>query len=74
MQPGDGVVLYSDGITEATNGVGEFYGLERLCEVVGQYWTQPAEEIKEHVVSDVREFIGQQPLNDDLTLVVVKQQ
>jgi sigma-B regulation protein RsbU (phosphoserine phosphatase) len=73
LQPGDGVVLYSDGITEATNEAGKFYGLERLCEVVSQHWTQPAEIIKERVVTDVQKFIGPQPLNDDLTLVVVKQ-
>jgi serine phosphatase RsbU (regulator of sigma subunit) len=74
LQPGDGVVLYSDGITEAENEKGEFYGLERLCKIVKQHWSQPAEKIKEHIVTDVQKFIGQQPVHDDLTLVVVKQQ
>jgi serine phosphatase RsbU (regulator of sigma subunit) len=73
LQPGDGVVLYSDGITEATNEREEFYGLQRLCKVVSRHWSQPAETIKERVVTDVQNFIGQQPLYDDLTLVVVKQ-
>jgi len=73
LQPGDGVVLYSDGITEATNEAGKFYGLQRLCEVVSRHWSQPAETIKERVVTDVQNFVGQQPLYDDLTLVVVKQ-
>ena len=74
LQPGDGVVLYSDGLTEAENESGEFYGLERLCKVVRQHWAQSAEKIKEHIVTDVQKFINQQPLHDDLTLVVVKQQ
>ncbi|MBN1991980.1 MAG: SpoIIE family protein phosphatase [Anaerolineae bacterium] len=73
LQSGDGVVLYSDGITEAENKAGDFYGLERLCTVVGQHWAQPAEVIKEAVVTDVRQFIGQQKLYDDLTLLVIKQ-
>jgi sigma-B regulation protein RsbU (phosphoserine phosphatase) len=73
LRPGDGVVLYSDGITEAENEIGEFYGLERLCQVVSQQWTQPAETVKETVVTDVRQFIGQQTVYDDLTLLVIKQ-
>jgi serine phosphatase RsbU (regulator of sigma subunit)/HAMP domain-containing protein len=73
LAPGDGVVLYSDGFTEAENEASEFYGLERLCAVVSQHWAGSAEEIKEAVVRDVRSFIGEQMVYDDLTLLVVKQ-
>jgi len=73
LQPGDGIVLYSDGVTEAENENTEFYGLERLCEVVSQHWTQSAENIKELIVKDVNKYIGDRPLLDDLTLVVLKQ-
>jgi serine phosphatase RsbU (regulator of sigma subunit) len=73
LEPGDGVVLYSDGFTEAENEAGEFYGLERLCAVVSQHWAGSAEEIKEAVVRDARGFIGKQMVYDDLTLLVVKQ-
>jgi PAS domain S-box-containing protein len=73
LKPGDGVVLYSDGITEAENESEKFYGLERLCQVVSAHWEKPAEAIKDAVVTDVREFIGQQKVYDDLTLLVVKQ-
>jgi serine phosphatase RsbU (regulator of sigma subunit) len=73
LGPGDGVVLYSDGFTEAENEAGEFYGLERLCAVVSQHWAGSAEEIKEAVVRDAREFIGGQMVYDDLTLLVIKQ-
>jgi serine phosphatase RsbU (regulator of sigma subunit) len=74
LQPGDGVVLYTDGVTEAANLADEQYGLERLCEVVRKHWVQSAEAIKEAVVSDVTRFIGQQTIYDDITLVVAKQQ
>jgi len=73
LQPGDGVVLYTDGITEAENTAGEQYGLERLCEVVSQHWSQSAEEIKEAVIAEVQQHIGEQEVYDDITLVVLKQ-
>jgi serine phosphatase RsbU (regulator of sigma subunit) len=47
--------------------------LERLCQVVSAHWDKPAEAIKDAVVADGREFIGQQKVYDDLTLLVVKQ-
>jgi serine phosphatase RsbU (regulator of sigma subunit) len=72
LQPGDGVVRYTDGITEAENLAREHYGLARLCTVVSQHWTAPAEVIKEHVVKGVYQHIGVQRMDDDITLVVVK--
>lgn len=73
LQTGDGVVLYTDGITEAENMADEQYGVERLCEVVRRHWAHSAETIKEAVVTDVRRHIGQQTVYDDITLVVAKQ-
>ncbi len=73
LQPGDGIVLYSDGITEAENAGGEFYGMERLCDVVSVHWTGAAKAVKDAVVADVRGFIGEQMVYDDLTLLVIKQ-
>lgn len=74
LQPGDGMVLYTDGITEAENSIGEQYGLARLCRVVSRYWSKSAEEIKEIIIDDVREHIGNHKIYDDLTLVILKQQ
>lgn len=73
LQPGDGVVLYTDGITEAENLAGEQYGLERLCAIISQRWAEPADAIKEAVIADVRDFIGTQTVFDDITLLVLKQ-
>lgn len=73
LQPGDGAVLYTDGLTNARNMAGEPYPLERLCELVGQHWTQPAEAIKQAVIADVRRHIGSQKVQNDLTLLVIKQ-
>lgn len=74
LGPGDGIVLYTDGITEAENMLNQQYGLERLCGLVSRHWSGTAEDIKEAVVSDVAQYIGKQTVYDDITLVVLKQQ
>jgi sigma-B regulation protein RsbU (phosphoserine phosphatase) len=68
----DTVVLYTDGITEATDENDRLYGLERLCEVVGAHWRESSAAIKDSVIADVKAHVGAQPLYDDLTLVVFK--
>ena len=73
LNPGDVVVLYTDGITEAWNLHKQEYGLERLIEVVQQNCHKSAHEIQEAVISDVKGYIGQQKVYDDITLVVLKQ-
>ncbi|CAD5914712.1 Phosphoserine phosphatase RsbU [Planktothrix tepida] len=73
LNPGDGVVLYTDGITEAENHQGEFYSLEKLCEIVKQHWHLTASEIRKAVINDVRSHIGKHKVYDDITLVVMKQ-
>jgi len=73
LQSGDGVVLYTDGITEAENEQGHYYGLERLCNVVSQNWDKSSELIKDIVVDNVLQYIGNQKVYDDLTLLVIKQ-
>lgn len=74
LEPGDGVVLYTDGIPEARNSRKQFYGTERLYAVVSQNWHLSAENIKQAAIADLREFIGQAKVFDDITLLVLKQQ
>ena len=72
LQPGDGVVLYTDGIPEAYDIHKKQYGLEPMCEVISQNWHLSAEEIKQAVIDDVRRHIGTQKVFDDITLLVLK--
>jgi sigma-B regulation protein RsbU (phosphoserine phosphatase) len=74
LDPGDGIALYTDGITEAENVNGEQYGLDKLCRVLSDHWTERAAVIIEVAVGDVRDFMGERPQFDDLTLVVLKQE
>jgi serine phosphatase RsbU (regulator of sigma subunit)/HAMP domain-containing protein len=73
LQPGDGVVPYTDGITEAENMANEQYGVQRLTAVLKAHWAASAEMIKRAVVADLKKYIGSQIVYDDITLVVAKQ-
>lgn len=72
LSPGDVVVLYTDGITEAEDIHGEQYGIERLCGVVHRAHENSAAEIKQAIIDDVMRFIGAQKVFDDITTVVIK--
>lgn len=73
LHPGDGVVLYTDGLTEARNETGEFYGVERLCRVVEQFWQHSAAEIQNAIINDLKQHLNSGRVCDDVTLLVVKQ-
>ncbi len=73
LAAGDTVVLYTDGITEAENERREFYGIDRLCQVLQRHHTKSASGIRQAIIEDVREFVGKQKVYDDITLVVLKQ-
>jgi PAS domain S-box-containing protein len=73
LAAGDGVVLYTDGITEAESIDGEQYGLERLQAVVLEHWRQSAKAISAEVISDVYTYIAEHTVFDDISLVIIKQ-
>jgi serine phosphatase RsbU (regulator of sigma subunit) len=73
LNPGDVVVLYTDGIPEARDINQALYGLERLQQVVVANRLRSTAEIREAVIDDVRQYIGTQKVFDDITLVVMKQ-
>jgi sigma-B regulation protein RsbU (phosphoserine phosphatase) len=72
LNPGDGIVLYTDGVIEAENPERQLYGLERLMEKIQQHWQQPAIEVRRAVIADVQDHIGDRTVLDDITLVVLK--
>ena len=73
LEPGDGIVLYTDGITEAMNPDMDAYGLEKLSAVISRNWHKTSIEIQESVIEDVRQFIDTQKVYDDITLLILKQ-
>jgi sigma-B regulation protein RsbU (phosphoserine phosphatase) len=69
---GDVLVLYTDGVTEATNASEEQYGVKRFETLVRRLADRPAETILDAVREDVESFTGERHLNDDLTMVVAR--
>lgn len=74
MAPGDHIILYTDGVTEAINQAEELFGEERLIKTIEAKAQVSAQEIQEAIVEKVQEFIGDTPQADDLTLFIVKRQ
>lgn len=72
LRPSDTLVVYSDGITEAMNLEGEFFGLERLRSVVGGSSVGAALDLGSAIVRAVDAFVDGAPRHDDLSLLVVR--
>jgi sigma-B regulation protein RsbU (phosphoserine phosphatase) len=72
MQPGDFLLLYTDGITEAFNDHEIEYGLERLQRVAYDVRNASVEEIQDSVLRTVNDFIQNTAPADDITVMVVK--
>jgi serine phosphatase RsbU (regulator of sigma subunit) len=71
IEPGDALVLYTDGITDAQNSSEEFYGLEKLQEVLRGLGGKTAEEIRDALREEVRAWVGKAAQFDDITLMVL---
>jgi serine phosphatase RsbU (regulator of sigma subunit) len=72
MEPGDIVVLYTDGVTEPINGRVEEFGEERLMHTIIEASDRPCSELVHLIHDTVSAFVGDQPQFDDYTLVAVK--
>ncbi|MGH9613318.1 MAG: SpoIIE family protein phosphatase, partial [Bryobacteraceae bacterium] len=73
LSPGDVIVLFSDGVSEACRpGEDEEFGEERLGQLVAELRSLSAKEIVDHVQERLMEWIGDAPAADDITLVVAR--
>ncbi len=69
---GDALVAYSDGITEAMNASGEFFGDERLRSLLREAAGRPPAEVGTRVLAAVGSFVGAARPHDDISLVVLR--
>lgn len=74
LQPGDVLVIYSDGVTEASSPSGEEFGPTRLYEVVSRNVEASAAGIRDRIESALTKFAQGTRAADDITLVIVKRQ
>ena len=71
LEPGDALVLFTDGVTEAEGGEGTELGSEKVCAAIQCQHGLAAAEIAECVEKTVQQHVGDRTLGDDVTLMVV---
>jgi sigma-B regulation protein RsbU (phosphoserine phosphatase) len=72
LRPGDLIVLYTDGVTEAFNAHEKDFGEGRLTDCITRNRSLPAQAILDALIGEIREFSGSAPQSDDITLVVIR--
>ena len=72
MENGDIFLFYSDGVTEAIDEKGEFFGLPRLMELVRKNNISQVKGLTRIIIENVSEFTGSDKFEDDLTCIAVK--
>ncbi|HEU5098326.1 MAG TPA: PP2C family protein-serine/threonine phosphatase, partial [Roseiflexaceae bacterium] len=74
LEPGDLLLLYTDGVSEAQNGAGEFFEVERMLAAAHVGPAQTAQAAHASILAAVDRFVGDALQSDDLTLLVVKRE
>ncbi len=71
LSPGETLVLYTDGVTEAMNADGEEFGMERLYDILATVRCDQPSDINDAIFAGVREFAGDTAQSDDITCVTL---
>ncbi len=72
FEPGDTLVIYSDGITEAMNESDEEFTLDRLKEILKNNFELPANSLLNKIIHEVKNHTGKAAQSDDITLIIIK--
>ena len=72
LEVGDILLLYTDGIVEAEDHAGEFFGIDRLSKLIQETADSTPQQIIDSVLEQVRIFTGVRHFNDDISMVVMK--
>jgi serine phosphatase RsbU (regulator of sigma subunit)/class 3 adenylate cyclase len=71
LKPGEALVLFTDGITEAQDESGAFYGSQRLVASLERGFSASAEEFRNNILQNLSAFTGSAERLDDITLIVI---
>ncbi|MCJ7498268.1 MAG: SpoIIE family protein phosphatase [candidate division Zixibacteria bacterium] len=72
LNPGDLILFYTDGVTEAKNKAGEEFGTKRLEEILLENYALKARQIQDKIYQEIKEFTENKPGQDDFTMIVIK--
>ena len=73
MEAGDMMILYTDGVTEATNNQKEEFGTENLIKFIQKYHQSTSQKMVDGIIQDLLSYIGDAVIHDDISLVAIKQ-
>ncbi len=71
LQPGDSLVLYSDGIIEARNASGNEIGYSRFQQMLLQNWSPDSDRFYAAMLAEYEQWVGNEPPQDDMTMIVI---
>ena len=74
LNPGDLLVLYTDGIPDAENEAGSFFGMERLMDCVRAQRRESAEDVQHALVAAIDSFTGSAEQFDDIAMLILKRE
>ncbi len=74
LEPGDTLVLFTDGVSEAVDPAGKMFEMERLREVVAAHAHARVEEMQAGILAAVEKFTRGAPQADDITLLILRYQ
>ncbi|HWN85670.1 MAG TPA: PP2C family protein-serine/threonine phosphatase, partial [Vicinamibacterales bacterium] len=74
IAPGDVFLLYTDGLTEAMNAAGDFFGEERLSALVQSHGTAPFAQLRDEILGAISTFVGPVEQQDDMTMLLLRVQ
>ncbi len=72
LSPGEIIVIYSDGVTEAEDASETLFGEQRLQEIIKKNKNLSSQKIMAEIYKEVKNFQGGTEQDDDITLVVIK--
>ncbi len=72
LQPGDILCLYTDGLVEAMNAQGQWFGEDNLQKALARARTSDLKILKKTILDEIFQFLGNSSQNDDITLVLIK--
>ena len=72
LSPGDVIVLYTDGITEAMNPESDLFGESRLSRIVEEHGHLDSDELRERIMREIEAFVGSADQHDDMTMILLK--
>ena len=72
LRAGDMLFVYTDGVTEATDGKNTLYGTQRMLEALNRSETAEPEALLRNMKKDIEQFVGEAPQFDDITMLALK--